>query len=84
MSFDLNLETTLAADLGADFADTLGADAPLAAAAAPAAVAAIAGAAFTALGLPPEIVKAIIHAGYASPTDVQARAVPAEIGRAHV
>ena len=34
------------------------------------------GAEFAALGLAPEIVKAITHAGYPSPTDVQARAVP--------
>ena len=34
------------------------------------------GAAFAALGLPPELVSAITHAGYATPTDVQARAVP--------
>jgi superfamily II DNA/RNA helicase len=34
------------------------------------------GAEFSALGLSPEIVKAITHAGYNSPTDVQARAVP--------
>ncbi|MDO9286507.1 MAG: DEAD/DEAH box helicase [Aquabacterium sp.] len=34
------------------------------------------GAEFTALGLSSEIVKAITHAGYSSPTDVQARAVP--------
>ena len=69
MSFDLNLEPTLAADLG----DSLGVDALPAAPAVPTAAA---GAAFTDLGLPPEIVKAIIHAGYATPTDVQARAVP--------
>ncbi|NRF70126.1 DEAD/DEAH box helicase [Aquincola sp. S2] len=31
---------------------------------------------FDALGLAPEILKAIIHAGYPSPTDVQAEAVP--------
>ena len=72
MSFDLNLEPSLADDLVAD--------APAAANAATAVVApAAAGAAFTALGLPPEIVKAIIHAGYATPTDVQARAVPAAL-----
>ena len=34
------------------------------------------GAEFTALGLSSEIVKAITHAGYSTPTDVQARAVP--------
>ena len=72
MSFDLSLEPTLGADLG----DKLDADAPLAVPAIPAAAA---GAAFTALGLPPEIVKAIIHAGYASPTEVQTRAVPAAL-----
>ena len=37
------------------------------------------GAEFAALGLSPELVKAITHAGYTTPTDVQARA---EIGRA--
>ena len=34
------------------------------------------GAEFAALGLAPEIVKAITHAGYTSPTDVQSRTVP--------
>ena len=34
------------------------------------------GAEFSALGLSSEIVKAITHAGYSSPTDVQTRAVP--------
>ncbi len=34
------------------------------------------GAEFAALGLSPELVKAITHAGYTTPTDVQARAVP--------
>ncbi len=34
------------------------------------------GAEFAALGLAPDIVKAITHAGYSSPTDVQSRAVP--------
>ena len=34
------------------------------------------GEAFTALGLAPEIVKAITHAGYPTPTDVQSRTVP--------
>ena len=38
-----------------------------------------AGDAFTSLGLSLEIVKAITHAGYPSPTDVQARAVPAAL-----
>jgi len=38
------------------------------------------GAEFTALGLSPELVKAITHAGYTAPTDVQARAVPAAMG----
>ena len=74
MSFDLSLEPTL----GADLADKLGAETPQAVPAMPAAATA-AGAAFAALGLPPEIVKAIIHAGYATPTDVQARAVPAAL-----
>ena len=41
-----------------------------------AASAAVTGAEFAALGLSPEIVKAITHAGYPSPTDVQARTVP--------
>ncbi len=35
-----------------------------------------AGAEFTALGLSPDLVRAITHAGYTTPTDVQARAVP--------
>ncbi|GCL64967.1 DEAD/DEAH box helicase [Pseudaquabacterium pictum] len=35
------------------------------------------GAEFAALGLSTELVKAITHAGYTAPTDVQARAVPA-------
>ena len=38
------------------------------------------GAEFTALGLSPELVKAITHAGYTAPTDVQARAVPVAMG----
>ncbi len=38
--------------------------------------AAVPGAEFAALGLSPELVKAITHAGYTTPTDVQARAVP--------
>ncbi len=37
------------------------------------------GAAFAELGLAPEIVKAIAHAGYPAPTEVQARAVPAAL-----
>ena len=37
---------------------------------------AVPGAEFAALGLSPELVKAITHAGYTTPTDVQARAVP--------
>jgi len=37
---------------------------------------AAAGAEFTALGLSPDLVRAITHAGYTTPTDVQARAVP--------
>ncbi len=69
MSFDLNLEPVLADALTSD----LNPDLPLAA------LPAVAGAAFTGLGLPPEIVKAINHAGYATPTDVQARAVPAAL-----
>ncbi|WP_234413973.1 DEAD/DEAH box helicase [Ideonella sp. A 288] len=35
-----------------------------------------AGSSFDSLGLAPEIVRAITHTGYPSPTDVQARAVP--------
>ena len=35
-----------------------------------------AGAEFAALGLSPDLVRAITHAGYTAPTDVQARAVP--------
>jgi superfamily II DNA/RNA helicase len=66
MSFDLNPD--LARDLNdgglpAETADSAPAAAPL-------------GAEFAALGLSAEIVKAITHAGYNSPTDVQARAVP--------
>ena len=61
MSFDLNLESAPVADAAVDQ---------------PAARAVPAGAAFAALGLAPEIVKAIAHAGYPSPTDVQARTVP--------
>ncbi len=37
------------------------------------------GTGFDGLGLAPEIVRAITHAGYPSPTDVQARAVPAAL-----
>ena len=37
------------------------------------------GSSFDALGLAPEILKAIIHAGYPSPSDVQAQAVPAAL-----
>jgi len=40
------------------------------------------GAEFAALGLAPEIVKAITHAGYSSPTDVQSRAVPVALSGA--
>ena len=36
-------------------------------------------ASFDALGLAPEILKAIIHAGYPEPTEVQAQAVPAAL-----
>ncbi len=42
----------------------------------PTAVRAPSGPSFDSLGLAPEIVRAISHAGYPSPTDVQARAVP--------
>jgi len=38
------------------------------------------GAEFSALGLSSEIVKAITHAGYSTPTDVQIRAVPLALG----
>ncbi len=66
MSFDLIPE--LAAELAAtdlpEGSDAAEASAPV-------------GAEFTALGLSPELVKAITHAGYTAPTDVQARAVPA-------
>ena len=65
MSFDLAQEPALAADAVADLTPT-----PVAA------PAAISGEEFAALGLSPEIVKAITHAGYPSPTDVQARTVP--------
>ena len=66
MSFDLipELATELATDLPHATDDTAEAPAPV-------------GAEFTALGLSPELVKAITHAGYTTPTDVQARAVPA-------
>ncbi len=67
MSFDLipELATELATtDLPHAADDTAEASAPV-------------GAEFTALGLSPELVKAITHAGYTTPTDVQARAVPA-------
>ncbi len=60
MSFDLAHEPALALD-------NVDAVAP---------VAVPNGAEFAALGLAQEIVKAITHAGYPSPTDVQARAVP--------
>ena len=36
-------------------------------------------ASFDGLGLAPDIVRAISHAGYPSPTEVQARAVPAAL-----
>ncbi len=66
MSFDLipELATELAATDLPLSADTTEPSAPV-------------GAEFTALGLSPELVKAITHAGYTTPTDVQARAVPA-------
>ena len=64
MSFDLAHESALAAAVSAD---STSADlTPVA----------ITGDEFAALGLAPEIVKAISHAGYPSPTDVQARTVP--------
>ena len=65
MSFDLAQESALAVDATADLTP-----------AQVAASAAVTGAEFAALGLSPEIVKAITHAGYPSPTDVQARTVP--------
>jgi superfamily II DNA/RNA helicase len=70
MSFDLipELATELATELSpADLTVATEAAAPV-------------GAEFAALGLSPELVKAITHAGYTSPTDVQARAVPAAMG----
>ncbi|HQC99602.1 MAG TPA: DEAD/DEAH box helicase, partial [Aquabacterium sp.] len=67
MTFDLNPES--AADLAGT--DTTGAPEGLSAT-----TSAAPGAAFTALGLSAELVRAITHAGYATPTDVQARAVP--------
>ncbi len=66
MSFDLALEPTLPVDTITDIAAPVIKGPP----------AVPAGAEFLALGLAPEIVKAITHAGYPSPTDVQARAVP--------
>ena len=69
MSFDLAPESDQTADLGPDTAITT----PVAAPAVPT------GEAFAALGLAPEIVKAILHGGYPSPTDVQLRAVPAAL-----
>ena len=68
MSFDLNPE--LARELS-DVAMPSDSTADTTAAAVP-----NDGAEFTALGLSSEIVKAITHAGYSTPTDVQARAVP--------
>ena len=62
MSFDLAHESASAADAALEIAPT----APVA----------INGEEFAALGLAADIVKAITHAGYPSPTDVQARAVP--------
>ena len=76
MSFDLVNENTLDATLAIDEAAevlTPAAEATVKAPHVPT------GAAFTALGLAPEIVKAITHAGYPTPTDVQARAVPAAL-----
>ncbi len=66
MSFDLipELATELAStDLPQATDDTTDAPAP-------------AGAEFSALGLSSDLVRAITHAGYTTPTDVQARAVP--------
>ena len=74
MSFDHNLESTLA-DLASP--DTSAAEASASEViVAPAAPHVAAGAEFAALGLSPEIVKAITHAGYPTPTDVQSRTVP--------
>ena len=39
---------------------------------------------FESLGLDEALVRALTTAGYENPTDVQAHAIPAEIGRAHV
>ncbi len=69
MSFDLAPESDQTADLGLDTSATTPVAAP----------AATTGEAFAALGLAPEIVKAILHGGYPSPTDVQLRAVPAAL-----
>ena len=69
MSFDLAPESDQTADLALDTSATTPVAAPAAAT----------GEAFAALGLAPEIVKAILHGGYPSPTDVQLRAVPAAL-----
>ena len=74
MSFDHNLESTLA-DLASPDTSVAEASAPEVIVA-PAAPHVAAGAEFAALGLSPEIVKAITHAGYPTPTDVQSRTVP--------
>ena len=73
MSFDLAPESDQTADLALDTVASAPDAAPAAASATQT------GEAFAALGLAPEIVKAILHGGYPTPTDVQARAVPAAL-----
>jgi len=72
MSFDISLEP-MAADLPLDVAVAATLATPAVEPTQPK------GAEFQALGLASEIVKAICHAGYDAPTDVQARAVPAAL-----
>ena len=72
MSFDHTLESTLATLASPDIAEAVAPEVM----AAPAVPHVAAGAEFAALGLTSEIVKAITHAGYPSPTDVQSRTVP--------
>jgi len=66
MSFDLVPELSAEAALDLSAADTAADTTPTA----------VPGAEFTALGLSADLVRAITHAGYTAPTDVQARAVP--------
>jgi len=70
MSFDHARDLSQAAAF--DAADTLDHEGADTATEAP-------GAAFADLGLAPEIVRAIAHAGYPAPTEVQARSVPAAL-----